>query len=157
MDVGVSIHHHGFDGLPHVAALGSLPLQHEAVAGSSDRGVHGHPMPALLSGDLQVRQAHLPEGVHRELALAALDLLQAQHVGGLFLDEAGGLFGAQADGVDVPGADSQTHRGLLAGRSRNERRPGRRASGPDSCLSCRRREGIGSGTDFVSATGAPTT
>ena len=57
----------------------------------------------------QVRQAHLDEGLARELALLALDLLQAQHVRRLLGDEAGDLLGAQADGIDVPGGESQTH------------------------------------------------
>ncbi len=69
----------------------------------------GHPVPALLPGDPQVRQAHLGKGLGRELAGLAFYLLHAQHVGRLFAHEAGGLFGAQADGVDVPGADTQAH------------------------------------------------
>ena len=56
-----------------------------------------------------MRQAHVDEGLNRELASLALDLLQAQNVGRGLLDEAGGLLGAQADGVDVPGADTQAH------------------------------------------------
>ncbi|MDB5451785.1 MAG: hypothetical protein JWO33_363, partial [Caulobacteraceae bacterium] len=40
-----------------------------------------------------MRQAHLDEGLAGELALAALDLLQAQDVGRLLGHEAGGLLG----------------------------------------------------------------
>nr|WP_262423198.1 hypothetical protein [Brevundimonas denitrificans] len=66
-------------------------------------------MPALLARDLQVRQAHVPEGGLRKLVREAFDLLQAQHIRGLFGHEAGDLFGAQADGVDVPGDDAKGH------------------------------------------------
>jgi len=54
-------------------------------------------VPAFLTRDLDVRQAHGLEGLARELTLLALDLLHAQDVGGLLIDEAGGLLGAQAD------------------------------------------------------------
>jgi hypothetical protein len=56
-----------------------------------------------------VRQPHLDERLAGEFPLAALDLLQAQDVGRLLSDEAGGLLGPQADRVDVPGADSKAH------------------------------------------------
>jgi hypothetical protein len=62
-----------------------------------------------LAGDLQVRQTGLNEGRDGELALAALDLLQADHVGRRFAGEAGHLRGAQADGIDVPGGESEAH------------------------------------------------
>src|SRR5690606_28329442 len=39
----------------------------------------------------------------RELLFAALDLLEAQHVGRLLFEEAGDLIDAQADGIDVTG------------------------------------------------------
>ena len=43
-------------------------------------------MPALLAGDLDVRQADGLEGRARELRLLALDLLQAQDIGRLLID-----------------------------------------------------------------------
>jgi hypothetical protein len=41
----------------------------------------------------------------RELLLAALDLLQTQHVGPFLLEQAHDLVDAQADRIDVPGGD----------------------------------------------------
>jgi hypothetical protein len=70
-----------------------------------------------LPGDLQVRQAGGGEGLAWKLALLALDLLQAQDIGRLFVDEAGDLLG-----------------------------PSTSVLGRKSSLSCRDREGIGSGT-----------
>jgi hypothetical protein len=66
-------------------------------------------MPALLAGDPHMRQAHGGEGLPGELGLLTLDLLQAQDVGRLFVDEARDLLGAQADGVDIPGGDTKAH------------------------------------------------
>jgi hypothetical protein len=89
-----------------------------ALAAGVEQGRHvlqwqargdGHAVPALLAGDLQVRQAGGDEGLAWKLGLLALDLLQAQHVGPLLVDEAGDLLGAQADGVDVPGGDTEAH------------------------------------------------
>jgi hypothetical protein len=53
----------------------------------------GDAVPALLAGDPQVRQAGVDERRGRELALAALDLLQAEHVGRRLLGESGHLLG----------------------------------------------------------------
>src|SRR5690606_40463416 len=64
-----------------------------------------HPVPALLAADAQVGQAHVDEGLTRELVLGAFDLLQAQDVRGVFGDETGDLIDAQADRADVPGDD----------------------------------------------------
>jgi len=68
-----------------------------------------HAVPALLAGDLDVFQAHGLEGLARELAVLAFDFLHAQDVGRLFVDEPGGLFGAEADGIDIPGGDTKAH------------------------------------------------
>jgi len=76
-------------------------------------------VPALLTADPQVGQAHVDEGLTRELVLGAFDLLQAQDVRGVLGDETGDLINAQADRVDVPGDDAKAHAsGLssLAGR-----------------------------------------
>ncbi len=74
-----------------------------------------------------MRQAHVDEGVQRELPLAALDLLQAEYVRRLLLDEAGDLLGAQADGIDVPGAEAKAHGGDY--RVAGHKAPGRRDAG----------------------------
>ncbi len=124
----------------------------------------GHPVPTLLALDLQVRQAHVGEGLDGELALPALDLLQAQDVGGLFGHEAGDMIGAKAHRIDVPGAEAKAHRpniGVSCARrlrlespasapGPQEKRPAsNRRPGVEGGLSCRRREGIGSGTVSV--------
>ena len=121
-------------------------------------------MPALLAGDLQVRQAHVDEGLARELALPALDLLHAENIRGLFRDEAGGLLGAQAYGVDVPGADPKAHAapygspdhletaasGFAQKNARALEKPGR-----FSGRLCRGREGIDTDADPADANVAP--
>jgi hypothetical protein len=84
----------------------------------------GYAVPALLTADLQVRQAHGLEGRPGELVLQAFDLLQAQDVGPALGDEAGDLIGAQADRVNVPGGD--TKHGISAVPAGGER-PRRRA------------------------------
>jgi hypothetical protein len=73
------------------------------------------PCQPFWPGDLQVRQAGGGEGLAWKLALLALDLLQAQDIGRLLVDEAGDLLGAEADGVDVPGGDTKAHGLALEG------------------------------------------
>ena len=69
----------------------------------------GHPVPALLPGDLQVRQPGVDESFPRKLAFLALDLLHGQNVGAALGHKALHLFGAQPHGIDVPGRQSQAH------------------------------------------------
>src|SRR5579859_1158605 len=89
----------------------------------------GHAMPALLACDLQVRQAHLREGLAGELTLSTLDLLHAQDIRGLLGHKAGGLFGAKANRIDIPGADTKAHAfpyegSRSLGMGRNKETPG---------------------------------
>ncbi len=99
-------------------------IQRPGVLERQARG-DGHAMPALLAFDAQVRQAHLDEGAGRELSLPTLDLLQTDHVRRLLPDEAGDLLTAEADGVDVPGAEAKAHRITIAAN----KAPGRRSAG----------------------------
>ena len=79
-------------------------------------GSDRHAVPALLAADPQVWKTSIGEGPDRKLGLSALDLLQAENVGGMPLDEASHMVGAQADRVDVPGSDPQAHGGESSAR-----------------------------------------
>jgi len=92
-------------------------VQRRRVLDRQARG-DGDAVPALLAGDLQVRQPGVDEGRSRKLALAALDLLQTQHVGRRLKGEANHLLGPQAYGIDVPGGESQVHAQDPAQKSR---------------------------------------
>jgi hypothetical protein len=60
---------------------------------------------ALLAVNDAMRVAERLERRVRELLLAALDFLQAQHIRPLLLEQAGDLVDPQADRVDVPSGD----------------------------------------------------
>src|SRR5690606_40373150 len=61
----------------------------------------------------------LERGVPK-LLLAALDLLEAQHVARLLFEEAGDLIDAQADGIDVPGGYGDHGAGIDRHRQRGK-------------------------------------
>ncbi len=99
-------------------------------------GDGGDAVIALLAEDLHVRIAHLPEVLVGELAILALDLLQADHVRPVGLHEAPHDRQAQAHGVDVQVAIRVVDMGqpvFVGGRAGAERRIGknriRRCSG----------------------------
>ena len=65
---------------------------------------------AFLPVDHAVGIAERLERRVRELLLAALDLLQTQHVGPFLLEQAHDLVDAQADRIDIPGGYGEAHR-----------------------------------------------
>ncbi len=70
-----------------------------------------------------------------EFPFLALDLLHAEHVGRLLGDEAGGLFGAQADGVRRSRCRGEgAWRSSRASRWAQEKRPGAGGTRASSCL-----------------------
>ena len=71
-----------------------------------------HPVRALLAADAHVRVAGSLELGPGEFPFPALDLLEAQDVRVLLARETDHLLGAEADGVDVPGGESQAHGGF---------------------------------------------
>ena len=75
----------------------------------------GDPVIALLPVDHAVHVAERFEGRVRELLLAALDLLQAQHVGPLLLEQTYDLADPQADRIDVPGSNRDHGGGIGMG------------------------------------------
>ena len=62
---------------------------------------------ALLAGKMDVRIAGRFECLARKLVLQAFDLLQAQHVRLLPLQESGDAGDTEADRIDVPGRQSE--------------------------------------------------
>jgi hypothetical protein len=64
---------------------------------------------ALLSMEGDVPVAELAECLFREQFVRNLGLLQAQHIGGVLIEQAFDDRHAQAHGVDVPGGDGKGH------------------------------------------------
>ncbi len=112
-DVEVLHFHAGDHAADHAGVSFTADIQRRRRLNRQTRG-DGDAVPALLPGDPDVGQAHVHKGLSGKFGLAAFDFLQAQHVRRLLRDEAGRLFCAQADGIDVPGADSKAHGALKA-------------------------------------------
>ena len=70
---------------------------------------------AFLAGNMHVLIAKLFKHFGRELALAALDFLKAEHVRLVLFKECRNARGTQADGIDIPGDNRQiAHEFVLA-------------------------------------------
>ena len=70
---------------------------------------------ALLTRNMHVLIAKLFENFGRELALAALYFLKAEHVRLVLFKKCRNAWGAQADGIDIPGDNRQiAHEFVLA-------------------------------------------
>lgn len=100
-------------------------------------------MPALLACDLHVGKTHVVEGGERELLLAALGLLQTDHVGTVLRHEPRQLIHAKTHGVDVPSGDPQAH---VVSKSPKKTGHGLVRGREIEVKLSRRREGMGSGT-----------
>ncbi|RIV75738.1 hypothetical protein D2V04_15790 [Pelagerythrobacter aerophilus] len=104
--------------------MARLAIVLPVVAGElaeGDAADGGNAVITLLPMNRLMDIAHLRQGLGRELALLALDLLQTEHVGRLFAQDAFDLGKTQADGIDVPGGDREHGGGI--GSAAGRRKP----------------------------------
>src|SRR4029079_16407310 len=99
---------------PDVARLAVVLPVVPADLAQFDAADGGDAVIALLPVNRAVAVAERLERSMRELLLAALDLLQAQHVGCVLGKKARDLLDAQADRIDVPGGDRDHGGGIGA-------------------------------------------
>ncbi|CDX46437.1 hypothetical protein MPLDJ20_90013 [Mesorhizobium plurifarium] len=101
--------------MPAVVDLAETPLFHQLDRAAGDGG---DAVIALLTVEQDVLVARLAEGLFREELVRNLGLLQAEHVGRVFLQQPLDDRHAQAHGIDVPGGDGERHAASPDGKSR---------------------------------------
>jgi hypothetical protein len=89
-------------------------LAEHADVGGLERQLRndGDAVIALLPVQRDVVVAELLEALERKRVVRTFGLLQAQDVGLHRLQQVGDQFDAQADGIDIPGGEGETHEGI---------------------------------------------